>query len=64
MDRFKKNEILNLYGEWIKYYEEVNKDPDFDYEHKEPNGSFYNLSEFEMDTIRRMAMVDLGEAFD
>lgn len=64
MELSKKNEVLSLYGEWIKYYMDVNSDPDFDFEHIEPDRKYYRLlSDFEVETIRRMAMVNLAEAF-
>ena len=65
MDLFKKEQILNLYGEWITYYKDVNKDSNSEFEHNEPNRKYYSqLSDFEVETIRRMAMIKLGEAFD
>lgn len=60
----KYQQVIILYEQWLQYYREIQKDVDFDFEHSEPNREeFDKLSDYEKETIRRMAMTELGKYF-
>lgn len=67
MEQYKKlhyQSIQNFYKLWEDYYDEICHDPDWNNEHIEPDRKlFTNLSDFECETIRRMAMTKMGRAF-
>lgn len=60
----KYNQVKTCYRAYAKYYDDINKDPDCEYNHVEPDSTMYPmLSDYERETIQRMAFVGLGRAF-
>ena len=43
----KQQEIKNIYNMWDMYYSEIRKDPDFEFEHREPVIERNFVSDFE-----------------
>lgn len=68
MEKYKKlkySEIQKFYKLWEDYYDEIVSNPDVNFDHEEPDRmNFTLLSDFECETIRRMAMTKMGRAWE
>ena len=60
----KQQEIKNIYNMWDMYYSEIEKDPDFEFEHRKPVIEKNFVNDFEEETIKRMAMIRILDELD